>query len=69
MGETLLAVEAHGLQTAIAQHLGDLRVLLTIFTENKLALVVVVLVLSTSPVLTTLERQLSAQSLCIWMVV
>jgi hypothetical protein len=43
------------LNAAVSQHLRDLGVLLPILTENKLALVVVVLVLSTSPVLTTLS--------------
>lgn len=55
MRQTLLTVEAHSLQTAVAQHLDDLGVLLPILTEDQFALVVVVLVLSTSPVLTTLS--------------
>ena len=54
MRQPLLAVKAHGLQTAVSKHLRDLSVLLSVLAENELALVVIVLVLSTSPVLTTL---------------
>ena len=54
MRQTLLAVEALSFKTAVSQHLDDLGVLLSVLTENELALVVIVLVLSTSPVLTTL---------------
>ena len=54
MGQPLLSVEAHGLETAVTQHLCYLRILLAIFTEDKLTLVVVVLVLSTSPILSSL---------------
>ena len=54
MCQPLLTVEAHCLETAVSQHLGNLRILLAVFTEDQLALVVVVLVLSTSPVLSTL---------------
>ena len=58
MGQPLLSVEAHGLETAVTQHLCYLCILLAIFTEDKLTLVVVVLVLSTSPVLTTLQIEI-----------
>ena len=54
MRQPLLAVEAHRFKTAISKHLGHLSVLLSVLAENQLALVVVVLVLSSSPVFTTL---------------
>ena len=54
MCQSLLAVEALSLKTAIAQHLRHLRILLPVLTEDQFALVIVVLVLSTSPVLSTL---------------
>lgn len=55
MCETLLAVEALSLKTTVSEHFGDLCVLLAVFTEDELALVIVVLVLSTSPIFTTLK--------------
>ena len=55
MRETTCAVEALRLQTSVAEHLDDLRVFLALLLEDELALLVVVLVLSTSPVLTTLR--------------
>ena len=55
MRQPLLAVEAHRFKTTVSEHLDHLSVLLSILTENQLALVVVVLVLSTSPVFTTLN--------------
>lgn len=54
MCEPLLAVEALCLQPPVAQHLRHLRVLLPVLAEDQLALVIVVLVLSTSPILATL---------------
>ena len=54
MRQPLLAVEAHRLEAAISKHLRHLSVLLSVLTENELALVVIVLVLSTSPIFTTL---------------
>ena len=54
MCEALLAVEALGLQTAVTEHLRDLRVLLAVLAEDQLALVIVVVVLSTPTVLSTL---------------
>lgn len=57
MRETLLAVEALSLETTVSEHFGDLSVLLAVFTEDELALVVVILVLSTSPIFTTLRRR------------
>lgn len=52
--QSLLAVEAHGLETAVAQHLDDLRVFLTLLLEDQFALLVVVLVLAATAILTTL---------------
>lgn len=54
VGKALLAVEALGLETAVPQHLDDLGVLLPVFTEDQLALVVVVLVFATSPIFSSL---------------
>ena len=54
VSKTLLAIEALRLETAVTKHLDDLGILLAVFTEDELALVIVVLVLSTSPVLSTL---------------
>src|SRR5690349_13669086 len=55
VGEAAGAVEALRLQAPVAKHLDHLRVLLALLLEDQLALLVVVLVLSTSPVLTTLR--------------
>lgn len=52
--QTLLAIEAQGLQTAVTQHLHDLRIFLTFFLEGEFTLLVVVFVLATTSVLTTL---------------
>lgn len=52
--QSLLAVEAECLQAAVAQHLQHLGVLLPFFLEGQLALLVVVLVLSSSPILASL---------------
>jgi hypothetical protein len=54
VGQTLLAVEAERLETTVTQHLHDLCVLLSVFLEDELTLLVVVLVLSTTTVLTAL---------------
>lgn len=54
VGKSLLAVEAESLQTAVAEHLHDLRILLALLLENEFTLLVVVLVLSTATVLTAL---------------
>lgn len=54
MGEAARAVEALRFQTAVAQHLDDLGVFLPFLLEHELALLVVVFVLATTPVLTTL---------------
>ena len=48
------AVHAVRLEAAVAQHLQDLRILLAVLLEHKLALNVVGLVLSPAPVLATL---------------
>jgi hypothetical protein len=54
MCEAARAVEALGLETAVAEHLDDLGILLALLLEDELALLVVVLVLTPAPVLTTL---------------
>jgi hypothetical protein len=60
MCKSLLAVEALSLEAPVAQHLRHLRILLPVLTEDELALVVVVLVLPTPPVLSTLSLVLQA---------
>lgn len=52
--QSLLAVEAERLQAPVTQHLHDLCILLAFFLEDKLSLLVVVFVLSTTAVLTAL---------------
>ena len=59
VGKAAGAVEALRLQAAVAQHLDDLRVLLALLLEDELALLVVVLVLATAPVLAALLRGVS----------
>ena len=54
MRKTLLAIEALRLKTTVTQHLDHLGVLLPILAEDQFALVIVVLVLSTTTILTTL---------------
>jgi hypothetical protein len=54
MRQSLLTVEAQSLQAPVSQHLDHLRILLAILTEYQLTFVVIILVLSTSPVLTAL---------------
>lgn len=54
VSQTLFAIKAQSLQAAVAQHLYNLRILLAFLLEDKLALLVVVLVLSTATVLTAL---------------
>ena len=49
-----LTIEAHRFQSAVSKHLGNLSVLLSVFPENKFALVILVLVLSSSAIFTTL---------------
>jgi hypothetical protein len=53
--QALLAVKAHRLKAPVTEHLGNLGILLAIFAEDKLSLVVVVLVLSSPPVLSSLD--------------
>jgi len=57
MGQSLLAIEAHRLQSAVPKHLGDLSVLLSIFSEHQFSFVILVLVLSSSAIFTTLINQ------------
>ena len=54
VGQSLLAIEAHRFQSAVPKHLGNLSVLLSIFSEDQLALVILVLILSSSAIFTTL---------------
>jgi hypothetical protein len=54
MCQSLLAIKALGFQPTIAQHLRHLGIFLSIFAENKFPLVVVIFVLSTSPIFATL---------------
>jgi hypothetical protein len=54
MRKPLLAVEALRLQPAVPQHLGDLSILLPVLAEDQLALVVVILVFTTSPIFSSL---------------
>lgn len=63
VSQTLLAVEAQGLQTTITEHLHDLRVFLAILLEDELTLLVVVLVLSTATVFTALINEIV--SICV----
>ena len=55
MTETLDPVEAHGLEAAVAEHLGDLGVLLPVLLEDQLTLEALVLVLAPPPVLSSLS--------------
>merc|ERR1719226_250128 len=55
VAEPLDAVEAHGLEAAIAQHLGDLGVLLAILPEHQLSLEALVLVLAAPAILASLS--------------
>jgi hypothetical protein len=62
MGETARAVEALGFKTSVSEHLDDLSVFLALLLEDELALLVVVLVLTPTPVLTTLLSLLALWS-------
>lgn len=55
MRESASAVEALGLESTVPEHLNDLRVLLALLLEHELALLVVVLVLTPTSILTTLQ--------------
>ena len=67
MTEPLDAVEAHGLQAAIAQHLGDLGVLLAVLLEDQLTLEALILVLSPPPVLASLSLILRHSGPLTWL--
>jgi hypothetical protein len=54
MCKTARAIEALGFQASVSEHLDDLGVFLALLLEDELALLVVVLVLTPTPVLTTL---------------
>ena len=62
MRQPLLAIEALRLYSAVTKHFGNLCVLLAVLAEDEFALVVVVLVLSTSPVLSTLQIEWSGHA-------
>ena len=64
MRQSLLTVEAECLKTTVSEHFGDLSVFLTILSEDELALVIIVLVLSSSPVFATLSKLSSSVSVC-----
>ena len=69
MTETLDPVEAHGLEAAVAEHLGDLGVLLPVLLEDQLTLEALVLVLAPPPVLASLPLVLRHDSLnCLYIV-
>ncbi|GAY51393.1 hypothetical protein CUMW_133880 [Citrus unshiu] len=55
VAETLGAVDAHGLASTVPQHPKHLRVFLTVFLEYQLAFLVVRLVLSSLPILSSLS--------------
>lgn len=54
VGETLAAVEAHSLESAVTQHLDDLGILLAVLLEGQLSALVIVLLGSSSAVLAAL---------------
>ena len=54
MGQSLLTIEAQCFQSAVPKHLGDLSVLLSVFSEDQFTFVILVLVLSSSAIFTTL---------------
>lgn len=60
MRQSLFTVETLGLKPPITKHLGDLGVFLSVFTEDKFSLVVVVFILSTSPILSTLGTKIAS---------
>jgi hypothetical protein len=62
MCEAARAVETLGFETTVSEHLDDLGVFLALLLEDKLALLVVVLVLTPTPVLTTLLSLLAFRS-------
>lgn len=55
VAQPLHPVEAHGLESAVAQHFGHLRVLLSVLFEHQLSFLRLVLVLSTTTVLSSLS--------------
>lgn len=55
MRQSLLTIEAECLKPTVSKHFGYLGIFLTVFLEYEFALIVVVLVLSTSPVFTSLD--------------
>ena len=63
MALSLNAIEAVCLQSTVAKHLYDLSVLLPVLLEDKLAFVALVLVLTPSPVLSSLPCTINTPSL------
>ena len=55
VAQPLDAVETHGLETSVSQHLGYLGVLLSILAEDELSLEALVLILSTAAILASLS--------------
>lgn len=54
--QPLFAIEALGFEATVSEHLGDLGVFLSVLSEYEFTLVVVVLVLSTPPILSSLNK-------------
>ncbi len=54
MCQSLLAIEALSFKTTVTQHFNHLGILLSVLAEHKFTFVVVVFILSTSPVFATL---------------
>jgi hypothetical protein len=61
MGQSCGTVKALGLETSVSEHLDYLGILLAFLLEDELALLVVVLVLSSSPVFTALWYTVRSQ--------
>jgi hypothetical protein len=56
VSQSLLAIEAKGFESTVTQHLENLGVFLTFFLEGEFTLLIVVFVLSSTPIFTTLEK-------------
>jgi len=54
VSQPLLSIEALGFKTTISEHFYDLGIFLTVFSEDKLSLIVIVLVFPTSPIFSSL---------------
>jgi hypothetical protein len=60
--KTLAAIEAHSLEAAVSKHLDHLGIFLAVLLEGKLTTLVVVLLGTPSPVLSSLLHDVSASS-------